>query len=362
MAKRRIMYLLTSYPQLSQTYVNVEINAVKDDYDLAVLATHSGDFEDDRPLPYRILNETNAIVEAVREFKPHVLHSHHLLNVELVSAVAHATNTPFTFRGHSFDAMQQRYVNERSNAIRALRGGNIRPLFRWALNRHVPSHLQRPALFNDDLCLGILAFPYTRPFLEKSGIRQDKLIDCYPVIDYQMFYNEGPNGDGVMNVGACMPKKQMEDFVYLGKRMSGTHFDLYPIGHITEQIRQINLAEGEPVIIHEPEQHRFMPSIYKAHRWLCYTASRHYGTVGWPIAVAEAQAAGVGVLMPNLRPDIQDFLGGAGYVYNTLDEAKKILSQPLPDEIRSRGFEQAKLSDIQKHKHLLTDLWDSIPL
>lgn len=36
----------------------------------------------------------------------------------------------------------------------------------------------------------------------------------------------------------------------------------------------------------------------------------------------------------------------------------KIISQPYPDEMREIGFEQAKKSDIENHKHLLTDLWD----
>ena len=62
--------------------------------------------------------------------------------------------------------------------------------------------------------------------------------------------------------------------------------------------------------------------------------------------------------MYNLRPDIAQFIGGAGFVYNTLQEAVNILRQPYPEELRQLGFEQAKKSDIFVHKNIVTDLWD----
>jgi hypothetical protein len=74
--------------------------------------------------------------------------------------------------------------------------------------------------------------------------------------------------------------------------------------------------------------------------------------------IAEAQASGVGVLMKNLRPDLKDFVGPCGFLYNSVEEAAKILSQPFPEELRQMGFEHAKKNDIEQHKHVLTDLWD----
>jgi hypothetical protein len=96
---------------------------------------------------------------------------------------------------------------------------------------------------------------------------------------------------------------------------------------------------------------------YKQHQWLVYTAAFELATVGWPMAVAEAQAAGVGVCMPNIRPDLKEYIGNAGYLYDSISEVAEIIAKPVPDEIREAGFLQAKKSDIQEHKHLLTDLW-----
>ena len=37
------------------------------------------------------------------------------------------------------------------------------------------------------------------------------------------------------------------------------------------------------------------------------------------MAIAEAQAAGVGVCMPNIRPDIKEYVGEAGFVYDSIE-------------------------------------------
>jgi hypothetical protein len=103
-----------------------------------------------------------------------------------------------------------------------------------------------------------------------------------------------------------------------------------------------------------------MAAEYKNHRWLVCTDDVDAPAAGWPVAIAEAQAAGVGICMPALRPDLAHYIGeGAGILYDTIDELPAIVSGPVPDEMRERGFEQARKSDIDGHKHLLTDLWDA---
>ncbi len=82
-------------------------------------------------------------------------------------------------------------------------------------------------------------------------------------------------------------------------------------------------------------------------------------TVGWPMAIAEAQASGVGVCMPRIRPDLVEYVG-PGVIYDSIEELYPIVSGPVPDEMREAGFEHARRSDIAEHKHLLTDLWDDV--
>ena len=67
----------------------------------------------------------------------------------------------------------------------------------------------------DDLCSAYLVFPFAHGRLEQANFRKSKLVDCFPVVNYQRFYDVRPNGDAIMNVGACIRKKKMEDFVEL---------------------------------------------------------------------------------------------------------------------------------------------------
>jgi hypothetical protein len=42
----------------------------------------------------------------------------------------------------------------------------------------------------------------------------------------------------IMNVGACIPKKKMEDFIELGTLAPKLQFNLYALGYNVEQLRQ----------------------------------------------------------------------------------------------------------------------------
>jgi glycosyltransferase involved in cell wall biosynthesis len=119
----------------------------------------------------------------------------------------------------------------------------------------------------------------------------------------------------------------------------------------------LNEELGNPLRVRPPIEPARMLEQYKRHRWLVYTASPEVPTVGWPMAVAEAQAAGVGVCLRNIRPDLADYLGGGGFLFESIDEVARRITSPLPDEVRERGFAQAWRSDVRAHIHLLEERW-----
>jgi hypothetical protein len=267
-----------------------------------------------------------------------------LHSVQVLGKLARKTQIPFTVRAHSFDSLWQ---EEKSPF----------DVTRFFSEFYSPRHVRKAVqLVNDDLCLGILAFPFARPRFEKAGIRGDKIVDCYPVVNYRRFYDITPNGDAVMNVGAALGKKKMEDFIELATLVPGLQFNLYALGYKVESLAEVNKARGYPVHIIPPVELEDMPREYKKHRWLVYTASKT-GRVGWPMAIAEAQASGVGVCMANIRPDLREYVGEAGYLYDSLSEAVAIISKPFPEEMRQKGFQQAKKSNIFEHRDLLFGLW-----
>ena len=75
------------------------------------------------------------------------------------------------------------------------------------------------------------------------------------------------------------------------------------------------------------------------------------------MAVAEAQAAGVGVCMQNIRPDIAEYVGAAGFLFDQIEDAAALLRKPFPEEMRRKGFAHARKSDVREHIYLLENLW-----
>ena len=345
MNKFRVMYILREFPQISQTYIKSEIEVIRDEYEIAVISMRNVDIPYKNHVPFRYIDNPAMIRKAIEEFHPHVLHTHYIIQTQILGKLSRLTNIPFTIRAHSFDAIRP---GKKS----------IFDFIYSSRKDYIPSQIRNAVPFiNDDLCLGILAFPFARPMLERAGIRSEKIHDCYPVVNYQRFHDRNPNGQSIMNVGACIPKKSMEDFIQLSTEVLNMEFNLYAMGYQAERISRFNKAMGNPVNIIPPVEPDYMPGEYKKHKWLVYTASRDKGTVGWPMAVAEAQASGVGVCMPNIRPDLKEYVGNAGFLYDSISEVANIISKPFPEEMRQIGFEHAKKSDIFEHKVKLTDLW-----
>jgi hypothetical protein len=344
MKKFRVMYVLKNYPQMSETYIKTEIEAVCESCDVKIIATKPPNLPAKNHEPYSYTDNLSMIREAIEEFRPDVLHGHWLHSVKMLGELARKTGVPFTVRAHSFDSIW----SEEESAFRHF------PLLS-AFSR--PSHVRRAVKFiNDDLCLGVLTFPFSRVRLERAGIRNGKLVDCFPVVNFRRFYDVRPNGDAIMNVGACIPKKRMEDFVDLALGAPALEFNLYALGYKVDRLVEYARSRNSPVRFVPPVELEDMPAQYKKHRWLVYTAEPG-GSVGWPMAIAEAQASGVGVCMANIRADIRQYAGASAFFYDSLDDALKTIRQPFPEELRQLGFEQAKKSDVRQHRSLLFHLW-----
>ena len=321
--KRRILYLASEYPQISQSYVTTEIRALADAHEIFVVSRSAANLPCRVHEQFEVTRDLARMVEIVRAFRPDAIHAHYVSFAPTLEALAARTGVPYTIRAHSFDAMAD-----------------------------------GPPLSVGDACLGVLAFPFTHANLEARGIPADKLHETWPVVDFARFHDRSPNGDAILNVGACQPKKHFESYVELARLARDLRFDLYAIGYDIARLRTHNASRGSWAHVFDAVQPEEMPAVYKRHRWLVYTACRKLATVGWPIAVAEAQAAGLGVCMPNLRPDVATYLGGAGFVYDSIAELPDLLRRPVPDEVRERGFEQARRSDIAVHKRTLVELWE----
>jgi hypothetical protein len=348
-----VLYVIKGYPQISQTYVKSEIEAVEGDHDVTIVSRRPANLAYRDHRSFRAIEDPDAIREVVEEIRPDVLHTHYLNQLSVVGPLAEATGIPFTIRSHSFDTLALRRKNLR---------GRIRERVGWRSPqfRKVAGLRDGLSWLSSELCLGVLAFPFARPFLEAAGVPGDRIIDCFPVVDVGRFSDRSPNGDGVMNTGAAIPKKKMGDFLELAARVTERPFTLYAMGYDVSELARANEGLGSPVRFADPVEPNDMPAEYKRNQWLVYTGDPDLATVGWPMAVAEAQAAGVGVCMPRLRPDLATYVGEGGFLYDSIDEIVPLVRGPVPDDVREAGFVQARRSDIAGHKTLLTDLWERV--
>lgn len=334
-ARLRVQYVVDDFPQLSQTYLRTELASVRRDHDVAVIATKPADRAYRDHAPFVAEADEARIVAHVRAFRPHVLHTHYLHAAALVERVARRTGVPFTVRTHSFDTLPLHL--DPAGAAKRRRAGLDAT--------------------RSPFCLGVLAFPFLRPALERAGVPAGTLVDAWPVIDYAAFHDRGPRGPDVMNVGACLPKKKLEDFADLARQVRDRRFRLYAVGYRSDELDAYVRRTGSPVERVDALEPSDMPAAYRRHGWLVYTGCFERRTVGWPVAVAEAQAAGLGVVMARVRPDLADYVGPAGFLYDHVDEVPALLAGGYPAAMREAGFEHARRSDIERHRHLLTDRW-----
>lgn len=217
---------------------------------------------------------------------------------------------------------------------------------------------------NSPWCLRVLAFPANQDRLFAAGLAADKSAACWPVLNFARFHKptRRPPTGRVMCAGPAIKKKAHSDFVELAAKMrgSGLKFDLYGAGPTVKSNRARNEETGNEVNITyaDPDD---MPDVYPRYDWLVYPADVRINKVGLPVAIAEAQASGVGVCwqeLPGRRQEQLDYLGGGGFLFRSIDELPAILTRPYPEETRLRGLEAAKRCDIEHHKVLLSDVWE----
>lgn len=340
--RRRVLVLLPDAAASRDGAIRTEIASLEADHEIAVLTLRGagGPGTDGQAAAHA------QMLAGIEAFAPEVIHAHGLTTIGTVERLAAATGVPFTLRARPADTAALAPRPWRERVRRLIRRGP--PAARSAWLREAAEAMA------SELCLGALVLPFTRPWLARAGLPQHRLVACFPAIRFADFHDRTPNGDAVMHMGEGGGSKPVPDILRLAAKVPGRSFNHYGAVNAAEALK---LSSGLAIV--DPVAPEAMPGEYKKHRWLVHTGTADAAVADWPRAIAEAQAAGVGVCLPALRPDLVDYVGeGAGILYETLDELPAILSAPVPEEMRERGFLQARKSDIEIHRHLLTDLWD----
>ena len=149
-----------------------------------------------------------------------------------------------------------------------------------------------------------------RQRLEAIGVPAHKIIGCYPVMNYARFHDASPVGEAILNLGACRPKKKFEDFIDLARSMPDKQFNLISIGYLTEKILHYNIEKGGPVNFCTVVQPEEMPgSLQEA--WVA-GLHRVPRAAGRGLAHRRRRGSSIahlGVCMPRIRPDLDEYIG-----------------------------------------------------
>ena len=103
--KKKVLYVLFEYPQLSQTYIKNEIEAIAYDYEVEILSLNGVNVSYKSHFPYQKVDGMHDVLRKVREFSPDVMHTHWLNMMPFMNLLAKKTNVPYTVRAHSFDTL-----------------------------------------------------------------------------------------------------------------------------------------------------------------------------------------------------------------------------------------------------------------
>ena len=236
----RHVYRQDQFPRILESYIKTEIEAIREKCEVRIITTKKASMPAKSHLPFCHIDKIATIREAIEDFRPDVLHTHWLHSARLLGELSKQCKIPFTVRTHSFDSIWDD-ARVTSGWGRIFSGNSLPPHVREAIR-----------FIRSDLCLGILAFPFNRARLEKAGISGDKITDSYPVVNYPLFHDTGPDGYAIMNMGAAITKKKMEDFIDLGSMLPGRTFNLYAMAYDVDKLRKLNENKGEPVNIITP--------------------------------------------------------------------------------------------------------------
>lgn len=96
MRKVSVMYIIKGYPQISQTYIKTEIEAIYDDYEVTIVSQKPSNVPYENHFPYHHLAKLDTVRELIEQVRPDVLHTHHLDQLKIVGPLAERMGVPFT--------------------------------------------------------------------------------------------------------------------------------------------------------------------------------------------------------------------------------------------------------------------------
>lgn len=286
----RVLYALDQFPQLSESYIDAEINRLQSwGFHIEVWSSTDPKSEGGE---CDVKIHRGKLEDVIAEVKPDIVHTHWTKSAIKYRDAARRMGKPMTARGH------------------------------W---HFIPDQLRK--LEKDDTIVRLYMFPH---LAERYGSIASKIRPMHSCFHEEWLSAPVPkNRRMVVRTAACKKSKDLDAFIRIASRLPGHRFvmilcSLGPNEHYRE-LEQLNRDLGGPVEMVRDIDHRAVAR-YLAEAGIYLHTYNPEVSFGMPVSIVEAMAAGCTILAREVD-GAAAYVGEAGKVYRDEDEAVRLIQE-----------------------------------
>ena len=284
----KVLYVLNSYPQLSESYVEYELRKMRDfGFEIEVWRRQ----KPHSPYHSDIKVHDEDFREVVNKIKPDLIHIHWLGIAKIILPFIDDLNIPTTIRAHSFDTTKEsiRFCSKRSF---------VKKIYCF------PQHF-------DDFSDAKLKIQNT--------VFDTKTIKPHKNKDKRL----------VVRGGAAIPSKSLPFFIRLAKELPDFKFILAVVkchdnDDYINELKKLANSISSPVEIKTNLTRESYTELVSEAGIFLHTVDKKLMNVGMPISISESMATGCYIVASN-NESMKRYIGESGKTYNDMNEAKKII-------------------------------------
>ena len=339
---KRILIIGRAFPNSAHGYINNDVDYLAAKAEVLVLSPNQPMAPFYSPVHFNYFNDEEDLIRQARQFRPDFIVAWLLPNHFFARAAAEALGVPFVLKLHTPDYHTLADQAKKRRLLPAIRKtvGEAQLARAYRVSATSLAATSRSSRLSGVYCIPGLRDEFCRHF------PSEKVFELKPRIDVGRFHDETTNGDRIMLLGSLL--KRREGRLSFGAIATGIGLpvDWFPMPtpgclwmDVPDVPGNVNFMKYRP-----PSE---MPALYKGYRAIVMVGEGRFSR-GLSLYVLEAQAAGVAVVAPSLRPDFDDFVqAGGGYLFEDPSEIPGIL-RGIPDSgRRERGFRNVAAFDIQ---------------